>query len=196
MVTAKLKKLAIRQKKPSPRAWPDLMTKAQDGDSKAYQRLLTEITPLLRNYFKSRLFNSQNIEDAVQDALLGIHKARHTYDPKQPFENWMYGIARYKLIDTIRKQTKLQEREISDDEVVTFFIEAPNKDHEGMRRDLTKALATLPSQQQMIVTKTKIDGYSYAEVAEDLGMTETAVKVAAHRAFKRLRKWLLRYGYE
>ncbi len=42
-------------------------------------------------------------EDLVQEALLAIHTRRHTYDPAEPLTPWVYAIARYKLIDHLRR---------------------------------------------------------------------------------------------
>jgi RNA polymerase sigma-70 factor, ECF subfamily len=39
----------------------------------------------------------------VQEALLAIHTQRHTYDPAEPLTPWVYAIARYKLIDHLRR---------------------------------------------------------------------------------------------
>jgi RNA polymerase sigma-70 factor (ECF subfamily) len=44
-----------------------------------------------------------DVEDLVQETLLAIHVRRHTYDPDQPFTPWVYAIARYKLIDYLRR---------------------------------------------------------------------------------------------
>ena len=45
----------------------------------------------------------EEAEDLVQETLIGIHSRRATYDPNQPFTAWVYGIARYKLIDEFRR---------------------------------------------------------------------------------------------
>ncbi len=39
----------------------------------------------------------------MQEALIVIHTQRHTYDPEQPLTPWVYAIARYKLIDHLRR---------------------------------------------------------------------------------------------
>jgi DNA-directed RNA polymerase specialized sigma24 family protein len=41
----------------------------------------------------------------------------------------------------------------------------------------------------------KVEGYSMADAARKLGMTESAVKVSAHRAYKKMKEWLIEYGY-
>lgn len=77
------------------------MTAAQDGHAGAYQRLLTEVTAWLEHYFRRRL-PAGEVDDAVQETLLAIHRRRHTYDPRLPLGPWLAGIARRKWIDQLR----------------------------------------------------------------------------------------------
>lgn len=177
-------------------AWPQLMLAAQGGDAAAYQRLLREITPPLRTFLRARFFAREHIDDIVQEILLAIHAARHTYRPQQPFRNWMYGVARHKMIDYLRKYGRKTANEINDDELVTFMRDTANTPEEAMiGKDVKQALAQLPEKQREVLLMTRVEGLSMAEAAAKLGMTETAVKVTAHRATKKMKEWLLEYGY-
>lgn len=177
-------------------AWPALMQAAQNGDAVAYRQLLGEISPVIKRFLRSRLFSDTALDDLLQEILLAIHTARHTYRPEQPFQHWMFGIARHKLIDYFRKQGRLNAREVSGDDLVTFMSDPANTPEEALSyKDIHQALTQLPDKQRRVMVLTKIEGYSMAEAAAKLGMTETAVKVTAHRAYKRLKEWLIAYGY-
>lgn len=84
-----------------------LMTASLDGDAVAYRALLKRLSPHLRSYYRMRLARAGRgaleAEDLLQEALLAIHTRRHTYDRDQPFTPWMHAIARYKLIDYLRR---------------------------------------------------------------------------------------------
>lgn len=178
-------------------AWPGLMMAAQAGDAAAYRRLLGEISPAIRAFLRSRLFNPDHVEDVMQETLLAVHEARHTYRPEQPFRNWMYGIARHKMLDYFRKQRRQSAYEISDEDLVTFLKDPANNPEEALSgQDLHALLAKLPERQQEVLRLTKIEGYSMAEAAARLGMTETAAKVTAHRGYRKLKEWLIVHGYE
>jgi RNA polymerase sigma-70 factor (ECF subfamily) len=182
---------------PEPDHWPGLMLAAQGGNAGAYRRLLTEMTPVLRRFLKSRLFNPADVDDLTQEILLAIHAARHTYRPEQPFRNWMYGIARHKTVDYFRREGRKAAREVPDEAVVTFLKDPANNPEEALfAKDLVGALARLPEKQRVVLTMTKIDGHSMAEAAQKLGMTENAAKVTAHRGYRKLKEWLVAYGYE
>jgi RNA polymerase sigma-70 factor, ECF subfamily len=177
-------------------AWPALMQAAQNGDAVAYRQLLGEISPVIKRFLRSRLFSDTALDDLLQEILLAIHAGRHTYRPEQPFQHWMFGIARHKLIDYFRKQGRLNAREVSGDDLVTFMADPANTPEEALSyKDIRQALTQLPDKQRRVMVLTKIEGYSMAEAAAKLGMTETAVKVTAHRAYKRLKEWLIAYGY-
>src|ERR1019366_5094622 len=61
----------------------------------------------LRAYYKARLArigrSATEAEDLMQEALMAIHTQRHTYDPAEALTPWVYAIARYKLIDHLRR---------------------------------------------------------------------------------------------
>lgn len=162
---------------------------AQQGDSKAYVRLFQEITPLLRAFVGKKLNNPQDAEDVVQEILISIHRASHTYDTGRPFKAWMFTIARYRLSDHLRtlyaKMEKGRDVNFEDEAYQLSTLENVTKTYEN-RECLVKIISSLPKKQQKIVTMMKIQGYSAQETAQKLNMTESAVKVSAHRAYKAL----------
>ncbi len=176
--------------------WSTLMAAAQRGNTKAYNQLLKEITPLLRNFLRKRLFDRSLVEDVVQEALMAIHKVRHTYNPEQSFTAWMFAITRYKFIDMLRKQKRTTGREIASFDDPNYSLSVTMADsktniHAGdAKYDIEKALTALSKRQRTIVTLLKIQGHTSTEVAKQMNMTVSAVKVAAHRAYKQMRNVL------
>src|ERR1700712_2501170 len=73
--------------------WGGLMVAAQDGHGGAYRRLLGEISIWLTRYFQRRL-PLGDIDDAIQETLLAIHRRRHTYDPQYALGPWLAAIAK------------------------------------------------------------------------------------------------------
>jgi RNA polymerase sigma-70 factor (ECF subfamily) len=84
-----------------------LMVAGLAGDAAAHRILLDRLSRRLRAYYKGRLArigrSATEAEDLVQEALLAIHIQRHTYDPGEPLTPWVQAIARYKLIDHLRR---------------------------------------------------------------------------------------------
>ena len=164
---------------PQYRAW---MVAALAGDADAYRRLLAALTGHLRAYFVRRV-GADTAEDLVQETLIAVHSRRATYDPGQPLTAWVYGIARYKLIDEFRRVRR--RASVSLEDVAELFA-ADETEALTARRDVEKLLLRLPEAKRSLVRDIKLEGKSVAETAARSGMSETAVKVSVHRAIKSL----------
>jgi RNA polymerase sigma-70 factor (ECF subfamily) len=166
------------------------MRLALAGDKRAYASALEETAMLLRPYLARRLRQGSDLEDLVQEILISIHKARHTYDCERPYKPWALAIARFRLNDYLRKHyadklhgaSELEDAEGLDMQDVT----KAGLSYESIKGEVEQ----LPGKQAMILQLMHEEGYTAREVAEKIGMKESAVKVAAHRAYKVLKKKL------
>lgn len=160
------------------------MLKALDGDSGAYRRLLDAAKTRLEGYFARRLASdAAQAQDLVQETLLAIHAKRATFDRSQPFTAWAYAIARYKLVDHYRRAGR--RRHVPLDEGLDLAAEDESAAAEA-RRDLSKGLAGLAPHIRDLVVSVKLREEPVADVAHRTGMSESAVKVAVHRGFRKL----------
>lgn len=165
------------------------MRLAQQGDQAAYTAVLMEMTPLLRAFISKRLSDHGLVEDIVQEILISIHKARHTYEPSRPFLPWMFAIAHFRLTDHFRRSYRQHAYQMVDfEEVKEHLVDTDVTEAPGDYELLDRALASLPPKQRSVIMMMYSEGYTTNEVAEKLGMTQSAVKVTAHRAYKFLRK--------
>ncbi len=164
----------------------ELFDRALAGDAVAYQSFLAALAAHLRAFFRRRLARiPDEVEDLVQETLLAVHNQRHTYDPGQPLTAWMHAIAKYKLVDCLRRRARGDALNDPLDDELEVFAAAEAEAAEA-RRDLAKLLATLPERQRTPILCVKIEGLSVAETARRTGMSESAVKVAVHRGLKAL----------
>ncbi len=165
-----------------------LMLKAQTGDESAYRRLLIELSERLRVFYRRRLKNiTDELEDLVQETLLAIHNQRHTYDQARPLTVWVYAIARYKLIDLLRRRGRREMLTDTLDDVNELPAPEDATASEA-RRDLLQLLDALPERQRAAIRYVKMDGRSVAEAARLTGMSVSAIKVNIHRGLKALAK--------
>jgi RNA polymerase sigma-70 factor (ECF subfamily) len=160
----------------------ELMLAGLNGDGAAYRTLLQGLTRHLRGYFARRL-DPAAAEDAVQETLIAIHSRRATYDPAQPLTAWVYGIARYKLVDEFRRMKRRPTVPLED---AGALFAADETSAAIARRDAEKLLARLPEAKRRLVREVKLDGTSIADVSAQTGLSESAVKVTVHRALKAL----------
>ena len=167
-----------------------LMRRAQEGDEASYAMLLRLLASLTHDFVRRRLGAAACLDDAVQETLLAVHAARQTYDPRRPFAPWFYAIAAHRLIDVIRRERRVQAREVGGDELPEPGVPLARENERLDPAALRAAVAGLPGRQREIITSLKFRDQSVREVAARLGMTESAVKVTAHRGYRLLKRLL------
>lgn len=166
--------------------WAELMVSAQAGNESDYRLLLTELTDVIYNFLRTRFGNHHFIEDCVQEALIAIHQARHTYDRRRTFRPWLFAIVRHKAIDTLRKQDtreKITGQYRGEQEILSQTNQQSEAESEMVKGHL---LDSLPPDYREALVLTKIIGFSVAETAEKLGISKSLVKVRVHRAIRKL----------
>ncbi|MFN4156592.1 MAG: sigma-70 family RNA polymerase sigma factor [Paracoccaceae bacterium] len=164
-------------------ALEDLLRAANGGNTVAYGRLLTTITPVLRKVVRARgaALGPEACEDVLQDVLLAIHSKRHTWQEHAPLRPWLYAIARHKVVDAFRARGRHVELSIDDFADGLPAAEGPDP-MDG--RDMDKVLSKLEPRAAEIVRAFGLNGETTAETAARLDMSEGAVRVALHRALK------------
>jgi RNA polymerase sigma-70 factor, ECF subfamily len=167
-----------------------LMRLAQAGDQAAYASLLVLLTSMTRQFARARLGTVPWIDDVVQETLLAVHRARQTYDPGRPFGPWFYAVASSRLIDVIRRERRVTSRELPGDQLPEPVAEQPSDCDEIDIEAIHAALASLPPRQREVIHALKFQDQSVREVAGRLSMSESAVKVTAHRGYQALKRLL------
>ena len=163
-----------------------LFRSGQEGNQADYAQFLSGITPLLKRMVGRRLA-ACDVDDVTQEILISIHKARHTYDGMRPLIPWLASIAKFRISDHLRKHyTQRQDKtvDISALENLLTDVTEDGIDHESIE----ELLAGVPENHKRILTLMHVEGYTAKEVGAQMNMNESAVKVAAHRAIKKIRK--------
>jgi RNA polymerase sigma factor (sigma-70 family) len=153
------------------------------GDAAAYRALLMAITPFVRAVVRRALPSGvADAEDVVQDVLLAVHLKRGTWDPALPLAPWLAAVTRHKAIDALRRAGS--RTTVPLDDLADVLAEPAPPEH--AQGDAARMLAALPERARRIVTAMTLEERTAAEVGRELQMTETAVRVALHRALKGL----------
>ena len=164
----------------------DLLVRGLAGDAPAYHACLKELSAHLRAFLRRRLSRlPDEVEDLVQETLLAVHNQRHTYDAGRPLTPWVHAIARYKLVDLLRRRAGRDALiDPLDDELDLFA--ASDTEAADARRDIARLLERLPDRQRLPIIHMKLEGLSVIEAARATGMSEAAVKVGVHRGLRAL----------
>ncbi|MCB1167303.1 MAG: sigma-70 family RNA polymerase sigma factor, partial [Leptospiraceae bacterium] len=163
-----------------------LLAKSQQGDARAYHQFLEEILPIVRRFLGAKIRDPDWAEDIAQEVLVSIHRARASYDPDRPVFPWIHAIAHRRYVDHMRKWSRISEKEIQGETLLDLQAKE-DKEHPFLVQEvLERAIEQLPPRQKRAVRLLKYDGLSVREAAAIMEMTETAVKVTAHRAYRAL----------
>jgi RNA polymerase sigma-70 factor (ECF subfamily) len=177
----------------------ELMVSYLEGDARAFDALFTRYAPRLHGYFTRLTRDGALADDLVQTTFLKLHGARGTYDRSRPLRPWIYAIAERARVDGIRQRVRQEGRWEDGLEA----IEAPDGGgpervaaaREALDR-LLRSLEALPEGQRKVLLLHRVEGLSFAEIAEVLSaaegvsLTEVAVRVRAFRAVAALRGML------
>ncbi len=165
--------------------WSTLMASAQSGVESDYRILLAELSQVVHRYLQTRLGGYDFVEDCVQEVLIAVHEARHSYNPGRAFRPWLFAIVRHKAIDAMRRGETRGRLQLVGDAMPESAVAGPDSD-----LDSGQLIAGLPQGLREALTLTKIYGLSSAEAAGRLGISQAAVKVRVHRAMRQLKNLL------
>jgi len=179
-------------KKATDSGWSDLLAAAQGGDGEAYRAFLEAILPFARAIARRHLRSEEQVEDAVQDSLLTLHRVRHTYEPGRPVEPWLAAIVRRRAIDLARRSGRIGARELFDEAAFeTFADPQANRQEAAEAADsVAHMLEELTPKQREALELVKLKEMSLAEASAVSGQSVGSLKVNVHRAIQRLRRGL------
>ena len=169
-----------------------LMQKAQGGDVDAYHLLLSDVAERMRRLARRRApwLRPEDVEDIVQDILLSIHQGRASWDPTRPFLPWIVAIARARLADHARRYMRRTRIDFAATELAETFCDVPtntNADTVVNLMSVRKAMKGLTPAEYQAVELLRLREMTLAEAAEASGSTVAALKVAIHRAMRKMK---------
>lgn len=149
--------------------------------------------------------NAQDAEDLVQDTFAKAFNSFHQFEPGTNLKAWLYRILTTTFINSYRKDQRRPQ--ISDGEVEDWqiFEAASHTSDQGKSAedevlenlpdgDVKEALASIPEDFRMVVYYADVEGYSYKEIAEIVGIPSGTVMSRLHRGRKLLRALLADYA--
>jgi len=179
--------MALPDRSEDEQRWSAWMARSLAGDREAYAKLMAELADVVESYLRARFGSvreSDFLEDCVQEALLALHRVRHTWDAQRPFRPWMFAVVRHKVIDLLRRNEVRRSESASAEEL------AGREPDPSQRIDGARLLAALEPADREALVLTKLEGYSLEEAAARTGVSVSAMKSRVHRAVQRVQKRL------
>jgi RNA polymerase sigma-70 factor (ECF subfamily) len=160
------------------------MDRYADGNDKAFGEVYDLLAPRLLGYFGRQTGDSALAEDLAQQTLLQMHAARRNYATGSDVVPWAFAIARNVLIDAYRRTRKEFLSRATDDDVEAMDLRidrSSNPDEVAMTRQtlnvVNDVLGRVPEPLRAAWDMVHREGFSNAETAVALGITENAVKL-------------------
>ena len=184
----------------------DLIQSINSGEVDRFQDLVKRYEQKLYNFSLRMCRDHSDAEDMVQDTFLNVFKYLKDFRYETKFKNWLYKVAASTCIKKRRKSKFAPERELSLDE----FLPSDEADaadqvpewalmpldrllNEELASAVHQGILAIPRKYRMVIVLRDIEGFSTAETAQILNLSQSNVKVRLHRARLYLREKLKGY---
>ena len=167
-----------------------LMKRFLGGDSAAFDALFVRHAGRVHAFLR-RMVGPATADDLTQTTFLSVVRSRDRFQQGARFRPWLYAIASNAARDHVRRARFEQPTDDGETPERAGDVLFPDP---LLERAVQTALAQLPVQQREAIVLHRFEGFSFGEIAATLGLTESAVKVRAHRGYVRLRDLLAHLG--
>ncbi|MFN8360149.1 MAG: RNA polymerase sigma factor [Candidatus Kapaibacterium sp.] len=169
----------------------------QSGDPAAFPLLVRRYSAIILTTCYRFLLDRQDAEDIAQEVFIEVYQSIHTFRGDAALSTWMYRIAVTKCLDELKKRKRAKRitsigKMLGLDSIAEWIAGGREADASLREADtfqeITAILDTLPDNQRIAFTLSKIDGYSNAEIADIMKTTTIAVESLIYRAKQRVGK--------
>jgi RNA polymerase sigma-70 factor, ECF subfamily len=174
----------------------ELMLGVRKGDPESFGQLLGRHRGPVVSYVYRLVRDPALAEDLAQEVFLRVYQARHRWKPDARFTTWLYRIATNLALNALRdgKRTVAPAAPADDereDEASRLPDTQPLADAQMLtaerERTIRRAVEALPEKQRAAVLLHKYQDEDYRQIAQVLGVSESAVKSLLFRAYETLR---------
>ncbi|KOH45783.1 RNA polymerase sigma factor [Sunxiuqinia dokdonensis] len=166
----------------------------KNGKLSAFSYLVEKYRDMVYGLSLKMLKNTEDAEELAQDTFVKAFQSIGTYRGSSKFSTWLYRIAYNGAITQLRKRKvelySLDEQRLSDQDELDIANRLTEIDQEALAGSLKKAMATLPADDQVLITLFYYEDQRVEDIAQITGLSESNVKVKIHRARKKMYSFL------
>ena len=151
--------------------------------------------------------NPEDAQDLVQDTYIKAYNSFHQFEPGTNLKAWLYRVLTTTFINNYRKDQRRPQTSDSELEDWQIAEASSHTSDQGKSTedvvlenlpdsDIKNALAEIPEEFRMAVYLADVEGFSYKEIAEIVGVPAGTVMSRLHRGRKQLREKLTDYARE
>lgn len=179
----------------------ELVARWQGGDLRAFEALVRRHESRVFRMLFRMLGSREEAEDAAQETFLSLHRHGRRFRGEARFSTFLYRVAANSALNRRRSlgRARARQRALTARQAGGSDLPVAPRDPEGaasgaqVQERVQEALLTLAPDLRMAVVLYDIEGRSYRDIAESLGIPEGTVKSRIHRGRQALREELREY---
>jgi RNA polymerase sigma-70 factor (family 1) len=169
----------------------DLVLALQKGDEGAFETIYGLYSQRLFGRLLKLVKTEAQAQEILQDVFIKLWQHRHSLDAEKSFRSFLFRIAENKVYDFFRKaaRDKLMQANLISLATTNYInIEDYTREEENLKL-LYKAIESLPPQRQQVFRLCKLEGRSYKEVSELLGISLSTISDHIVKATKAIKEF-------
>ncbi len=169
----------------------ELLEACRRGEPGAFEELVERTNRQVYTLAYRLVGDRHEAEDVAQEAYLRAYRSLRGFRGDARFETWLYRIVANAAMTQLRRRGRFGDL-LGDQDVVSLQPAARQIEETVEEDEIKAALQALPLGQRTAVVLKDVYGFSCQEIADEIGVSEGAVKVRLHRARRRLKELI--YG--
>lgn len=176
-----------------------LVERAKRGDVAAFEQLIAQYEKKVYNLAFRLTGNHEDASDVAQEAFIRVYNSLPEFRGDSSFATWLYRIVNNVGMDELRKRKRQRATSlddtvtVEDGEMTRQLADSAGGPEQALERVETQravqeSINSLDEEYRMVVVMCDLQGYSYNEIAETLGINLGTVKSRLHRARQALKE--------
>lgn len=172
-----------------------LVVRVRGGNAAAFEELARRVRDRVRQWARRLVADDDEAEDVAQLVLVRMHERLDEFEGRSRFGSWLYRITRNVALERRRgeaRRSALLARELASQPVASSpMTGADVADDARLRSLIASHFAALPSRQREVFELVELRGLASSDVAVQLGIDASTVRVLLLRARRTIRARLL-----
>ena len=174
-----------------------LVSRAQSGDTLAFDQLVVRYSPRLYGMIYHMTSNKEDANDLTQDVFAKAYRSLNRFRGRSSFYTWIYAIGTNMTLNFLKKRNRRAawsldnlDSGIQNDEAMVDLAHAANPRHQSdlneLQKKLNEAMQSLSNDHRAVVTMFDIQGIPHAEISKILKVSEGTVRSRLFYAHRQL----------
>jgi len=165
---------------------PDLITKAAEGDVRAFEEIYRRTSGFVYNVALGVVRNAADADDVTQEVYIRVHRNLRGFGFRSALKTWLYRITMNAALNACKRREREAEKNVHDEVALEQAQVEPSQGasvEAGERRDkVAELLGALTPDHRACIVLREIEGLSYEEMADALHININTVRTRLKRA--------------